>query len=173
MSHDRQSLIMPCGLPLLVVGRADVPRFVSDFEAVWAAIPPPARQRLIDHWHRPRRKAKQPDLRLHEPPYLRQDDRHNGGPANAACSPTGDRIDFWAPLFRRFPAQAARGVIAHELGHAMQSACAEIDYVSVPEAERQADAIAAAWGFDADVAAAWISEHTLLRGGRRQFLDNA
>ena len=157
-----RTVVMPCGLPLRVLGDAEVERFVHDFESVWRSIPTRTSDRLLAHWSRLGRGR--PDLRLHEVPYRTPYDRQAGGIAVACCHPPGGRLDFWSPFFARLSARAAQGVIAHEIGHAAQYALRRrvtLDLSdSEEESERAADSFAIDLGHDPHIARAWLRSHT-------------
>jgi hypothetical protein len=156
-----------CGLYLHSHGHGNEVRFCRLFGQVWNSLPPEDRDALIDHWDQWDRDDEghlSVSIALENLSMLR------GMEAVGNCALIGHELKFYARVIDMMHDDLVTYVIAHELAHVLQVSRGQrlrpdphplgeaIAYLLSP-IEREADAIALAWGFDGSKLNRWLHEN--------------
>jgi hypothetical protein len=119
----------------------------------WQAIPHIPRLAIAEHWGQ----------RWGSPRITVADELDRRGfPADSVAVAwtldDGHTFEFCGPILARMPCRLARAAIAHELGHVLQHA---LGLWHGDSTEREADACAAAWGFEIEAMRNFMRWHLL------------
>jgi hypothetical protein len=136
------------GLVLEVVGEGNGERFAAAFAATWQRVPRSWRRRLLAYWRRPRRNkpaVRGPRIVLRPGPLLARSKRRYGGGVLAFVDRPADTLTFASDYTDHLDHLRAGSLVAHELGHAVQTAGGGSHASSDVALDREADWIAKGW----------------------------
>lgn len=159
-------IVPTAGLYLTSSGEESEGRFVAAFRRSWKRIPIKDRRRMVKHW----RESAPIDPFIFGRPSptvavcwdwpAREESRAVGVWRSGVQA-----LQFWVPVVRIIPDHFLEGLIAHELGHVLWSACGwsnsdEYDPGNPWDDEEVEvrEHVAGAWGFDEYALDAWLHE---------------